>query len=311
MIDDYGQINMAKANFDEIYIMDDPRSYYSVLGGLDYMIPDVAEPVIRQVLAAKASGGNKPIVLDVGCSYGINAAVHRFPLTFDTLRRRYARRELVELSSDDLLRLDANYFAAWPDRGLASFIGLDVSEPAIRYATSVGLLQDGVVADLEESELNADAARIVSRADVILSTGCIGYLGETTFRKLLAQAKRRPWVISFVLRMFPFEGVAQALSDFGYVTEHLDGATFIQRRFRNRDEFEHTLQTLAALGKDTHGLEGEGLYHADLYISRPAEDAAELPLCEFVTIASGRYRSFGPRYVHVETDEGRLVTLEP
>jgi SAM-dependent methyltransferase len=163
VIDDYGEINTAKANFDEIYVMDDPRSYYSVLGGLDYMIPDVAAPVIRQVLAAKASDGKKPIVLDVGCSYGINAAVHRFPLSFDTLRRRYARRELVELSSDDLLRLDANYFAAWPDRGLASFIGLDVSEPAILYAKSVGLIADGVIADLEENELTSDAARIVSR----------------------------------------------------------------------------------------------------------------------------------------------------
>ncbi|WP_328516984.1 class I SAM-dependent methyltransferase [Methylocystis suflitae] len=270
MNQDYGQINTAKANFDEIYVMDDPRSYYSVLGGLDYLIPDVAEPVIRQVLAAKTSGGKRPIVLDVGCSYGINAAVHRFPLTFDKLRRRYARREMVESSSDDLLRLDANYFAAWPDRGVAGFIGLDVSEPAIRYAKSVGLILDGVVADLEESELSSDAARIVSRADVILSTGCIGYLGEATFRRLLAQMKRRPWVISFVLRMFPFDRIAQALSDFGYVTEHLDGVSFIQRRFRTRDEFDHTLQTLAALGKDTQGLEGEGLYHADFYISRPA-----------------------------------------
>ncbi|MGD9543299.1 MAG: class I SAM-dependent methyltransferase [Methylocystis sp.] len=292
-------------------MMDDPRSYYSVLGGLDYMIPDVAEPVIRQVLAAKASVGDKPTVLDIGCSYGINAAVHRFPLSFDTLRRRYARRELVELSSDDLLRLDAHFFAAWPDRGLANFIGLDISEPAIRYAKRVGLIADGVVADLEENDLTPEAARIISRADVILSTGCIGYLGETTFRKLLASMDRRPWVVSFVLRMFPFEGVAQALNEHGYVTERLDGATFIQRRFRNCDEFEHTLQTLAALGKDTHGLETEGLYHADLYISRPAEDAMELPLCEFVTIASGRHRSFGPRYVQVETDEGTLVTLEP
>lgn len=311
MVDDYGEINMAKANFDEIYMMDDPRSYYSVLGGLDYMIPDVAEPVVRQVLAAKAIGGKRPVVLDVGCSYGINAAVHRFPLSFDSLRRRYARRELMELSSADMLCLDANYFASWPDRGLASFIGLDVSAPAIRYAKSVGLIEDGIIANLEESELTSETACVAARADVILSTGCIGYLGEKTFRKLFAKMRRPPWVISFVLRMFPFDGIAGALAEHGYVTEHLDGATFIQRRFRNGDEFEQALQTLAALGKDPHGLEADGLYHADLYISRPAADAAELPLSELVTIASGRYRAFGPRYVHVETEEGTLLALEP
>lgn len=66
------------------------------------MIPDVAEPVVRQILAAKASAtGVKPIVLDVGCSYGINAAVHRFPLTFGGLRHRYARREMRALQFQD------------------------------------------------------------------------------------------------------------------------------------------------------------------------------------------------------------------
>lgn len=145
------------------------------------------------------------------------------------------------------MRLDANYFAPWPDRGLASFIGLDVSEPAIRHAKSVGLILHGVVADLEESELTSDAARSVSRADIIRSTGCIGYVGEATFRKLLAQMKRRPWVISFVLRMFPFDGVAQALSDFDYVTEHLDRATFIQRRLRRACSSLHSWQSEAIL----------------------------------------------------------------
>ena len=33
--------------------MSNPRSYYSVLGALNYMIPDAAEPVIRQLLDAR------------------------------------------------------------------------------------------------------------------------------------------------------------------------------------------------------------------------------------------------------------------
>ena len=46
--------------------MADPRAYFSVLGALDYMIPDVAEPVVRQILTAKAEveGGAGPVVLD-------------------------------------------------------------------------------------------------------------------------------------------------------------------------------------------------------------------------------------------------------
>ena len=309
---EFSRINQAKAIFDDIYIQEDPRSYFSVLGDLDYMIPDVAEPVVRQILAAKASAtGTKPVVLDVGCSYGINAAVHRFPLTFGGLRHRYARREMKALSADELMRLDRNFYAAWPDVGLAKFIGLDVSEPAIRYATSVGLLDDGVVADLENNALSKDEARIIGKADVIMSTGCIGYVTEKTFDKLLDATGKTPWIISFVLRMFPFDSLAATFAERGLVTERLAGVTFIQRRFRDAEEFENSLATLAKIGVDATGLETEGLFHADLILSRPEADARAVPLDDIVTVSSGRGRPIAPRYVHVESNDGLQVTLEP
>ena len=133
MHNDFVSINESKANFDEIYVQDDPRSYFSVLGSLDYMIPDVAEPIVRQVLAAFIGRHRRrPIVLDVGCSYGINAAVHRFPLTFSALRSRYARHEMMGVSAEKLIELDRSFYAGWPDIGLARFIGLDSAGPAIR-----------------------------------------------------------------------------------------------------------------------------------------------------------------------------------
>lgn len=308
----FSRINQTKAVFDDIYAMDDPRAYFSVLGNLDYMIPDVAEPVVRQILAAKAQAtGVQPTVLDVGCSYGINAAVHRFPLTFGGLRHRYARREMRVISSETLVRLDRNFYASWPDVGLARFIGLDISAPAINYATGVGLLEHGVVADLETGTLSAEGARIVRSADVIMSTGCIGYVTEKTFGKILDATDERPWIISFVLRLFPFDSLAATFAKYGLVTERLAGATFIQRRFRDAEEFESTLATLATLGVDATGLESEGLFHADLILSRPEADARITPLEDIVTIASGRGRPIGPRYVHIEGNEGLQVTLEP
>lgn len=309
---EFSQINQTKAIFDDIYIEKDPRSYFSALGDLDYMITDVAEPVVRQILAAKASATNtKPVVLDVGCSYGINAAVHRFPLTFGGLRHRYARREMKALSSEELVHLDRNFYSAWPDIGLARFIGLDVSAPAVHYATDVGLLDQGIVADLEKDALSAENARIVRDADVIMSTGCIGYVTEKTFGKILDATEKTPWVISFVLRMFPYESLAAAFAQRGLVTERLTGVTFIQRRFRDAEEFESTLATLATLGVDSTGLESEGLFHADLILSRPEADARAAPLEDIVTVASGRGRPIAPRYVHVESDQGLQVTLEP
>jgi len=310
--DDFSQINASKANFDDIYSMDDPRAYFSVLGALDYMIPDVAEPVFRQILAAKAQAdGGDPIVLDVGCSYGINAAIHRFPLNFDTLRRRYARREMGALSSEETQRLDRNFFSAWPDTGLGRFIGLDISAPAIRYAKTVGLLDDGVAANLEADSLSTAQAKIVGRANVLLATGSVGYVTEKTYRQLLDTMDHVPWIISFVLRMFSYEPLAAVFAERGLITERLQGATFVQRRFRDVGEFESTIMILEERGIDTAGFESEGLFHADLFLSRPKADIQVAPLEELVTVTSGRNKPIGPRYVHVKTYDGMEVTLEP
>lgn len=308
----FAAINVGKANFDEIYTRDDPRAYFSVLGSLDYMIPDLAEPVVRQLLAARAARyGENQTVLDVGCSYGINAAVHRFPINFRTLRTRYARHEMAALRAEELAQLDRNFFASWPDIGLARFIGLDISAPAVRYARNVGLIDRGIVADLERDQLTAEDASIVRKADVILSTGCIGYVTEKTFSQLLQATASPPWVISFVLRMFPPDSLTAAMERFGLVTERLSGATFVQRRFRDVQEFTSTLEALHELGIDTTGFESDGLFHADLFVSRPELDARAAPLNELVTIASGRNRPVGTRYVQVETDEGLQIALEP
>lgn len=308
----FSDINESKANFDDIYTMEDPRGYFSVLGALDYMIPDVAEPVIRQILAARARQlRRQPLVLDIGCSYGINAAVHRFPVTFGTLRRRYARREMMSVTATELAKLDCNYYASWPDTGIGRFIGLDASAPAISYARQVGLLEKGVVADLEHDVLSPGGADVVRKADVLLSTGSIGYVTERTYRSILGTLDRPPWVVSFVLRMFPYDEMAATLKRFGLATERLAGVTFVQRRFRDIAEFERSLEALAARGVDTTGFEADGLFQADLYVSRLEAEVAAQPLEELVTVISGRNRPVGTRYVQVETDDGVQIGLEP
>ena len=308
----FGSINSTKANFDEIYVKDDPRRYFSVLGALDYMIPDVAAPIVRQILAAhRERYGRKPIVLDVGSSYGINAAVHRFPVTFTSLRRRYARHEMTALESSEVKRLDRNYYASWPDTGVASFVGLDTSEQAIRYAKDVGLIERGIVADLEAAPMTRDARDIVSNIDVVLSTGAVGYVSDKTFDSILAAASRPLWIVSFVLRMFPYDALDALFSKHGLITEHLDSALFVQRRFSDVDELEHCIDRLALRGLETDGFESDGLLQAGLFVSRPAADVEHARLEDIVTISVGRNRPTGTRYVYVPTDDGQQVSLEP
>ena len=307
---DLSNINKIKAVFDSIYIADDPRAYFSVLGSLDYTVPDVAEPVIRQILAAKAvASGWNPTVLDIGSSYGINAATHRFPVNFSILRQRYARREMVEIEAEEMARLDRHFYASWPEIGIGRFIGLDISEPAIRYANRAGLHIDGVVANLETDTLSARDATVIAPVDVLLSTGSIGYVTERTYDTLLDAVSSSSWVISFVLRMFPYDGFIESFARRGLVTERLRGATFVQRRFRDEAEFEQTLASLEAQGIDPTGIESEGLFQAELFLSRPEADVRAAPLDDIVSVTSGGFKSFGPRYLQVEHEDGQNETL--
>jgi hypothetical protein len=43
----YAQNNTSKATFDDLYVQGDPRAYFSALGALDYMTPDLAAPLLR------------------------------------------------------------------------------------------------------------------------------------------------------------------------------------------------------------------------------------------------------------------------
>lgn len=308
----YAHINSSKANFDQIYTQPDPRAYFSTLGALDYMIPDLAAPILRQLLSArKAPEGQPHNVLDVGCSYGINAALQRFPVNFSTLRRRYTRHEMMQLDAGALRNLDRLYFSSWPDAGAAKFIGLDSSRSAVEYARAVGLLEHEIVADLEREPLAASDAAILKTVDVILSTGCIGYVTDRTYRTLLASTTRKPWVVSFVLRMFPYAPIARVLAEHGLITERLAGATFAQRRFRDEEEFTHTLRVLRDLGISSDGAEANGLFQAELYVSRPEADVRAAPLCEIVTACSGLQRPVGPRYVRVDDADSSQIMVEP
>ena len=84
-------VGKDKESFDHIYNRPDPREYFRVLGSLDYEIPQVANPVFTTVLAARdrraqlTHDEDSGSVLDVCCSYGVNAALLRCDLNLDDI----------------------------------------------------------------------------------------------------------------------------------------------------------------------------------------------------------------------------------
>lgn len=286
----FSVINDDKVNFDDIYVASDPRQYFGVLGQLDYIIPDLAQPIFDQLIRARAEQQSEPVtVLDLGCSYGVNGALMKYRISYDTLLERYTEPALQEISSQELVGFDQAFFRAWPKNPGVRVIGLDVSAPALRYAQASGMVDNGLVLNLELNDPTPEQAEMLADVDLIVSTGCVGYITSRTFQRLAAIVrKNRPaWVASFVLRMFPYDEIALILKSQKLETERFDGATFVQRRYANVDEMEAAVRSVELRGLDTRGYESDGLMHANLYVSRPAEEIDRKPLHRIVNVVSG------------------------
>ncbi|MGP4027026.1 class I SAM-dependent methyltransferase [Actinomadura sp. 3N407] len=275
----------GKISLDHIYTRPDPRAYFSTLRELDYNIPELAKPHFRRIVAEyrEARRVPSPTVLDIGCSYGINAALVKYGATMDELYDRYSGHDAHRYTRATLLSRDRELIRSgghdvsgehdgYGEHGdRLRFLGLDASEQALSYALEAGFLDGAVHADLENGEPTDEQRAQLAHTDLVISTGCLGYVTERTISRVVdAQEERRPWMAHFVLRMFPFDPIAETLAGAGYETVRRDGL-FKQRRFATPEEQSLVLDRLAGAGVDPSGLETDGWFYAQLYISKPRD----------------------------------------
>lgn len=277
----FEEINEAKANMDHIYDQPDPRAYFRELRKLGYVIPGLAKPIFQKLISHLRRQPNDTVrVLDMGCSYGINAALLKHDLSMPELYEHWGNGALLEATSEEVVAHDRRFFGNLDKPADIEVIGLDLAESAITFAQEAGLLDEGLVVNLETDPLPASAKEDLASVDLVISTGCVGYVTEKSFDKLLPAVTQgqAPWMGHFVLRLFPFDAIEETLSDWGYVTEKLEGRTFVQRQFNSPDEQEQVLDQLCERGIDPTGQEAEGNLLAEFYLSRPADQLADTPI---------------------------------
>ena len=267
----------GKAVLDDIYCQADPRAYFTLLKPLDYQIPKHGQIYFSR-LVDKLSGirnVERIRVVDLGCSYGINSALLKLPIAYDRLVANYADPKFVQLSRRQLLERDRALFSGQYANG-PHITGVDISLPALQYAIDAGYLNASIGADLEVSELSPRDESLLAGTDLIISTGCIGYVGATSIQRLLTGiGEGRPWSAHFVLRMFQFDQIAAIFAERGYQTIALPGL-FRQRKFMSDAEQEEILQELSSQGIETAGFEDDGYFYAQLHLSIPDEDLVHI-----------------------------------
>ncbi len=262
MVDDGTLTGDQKADFTTIYGEPDPRAYFGTLVPLEYQVAQQALPVVESVLEQHPGP-----VLDVCCSYGINATLLRHDIDLDEIGARAVDPARADLASEQVIAEDAAFFAARRRLGDRRVLGLDSSGPAIDYAVATGLLDAGWAEDLEASDPSGSLVDGLAEVSLVLCTGGVGYVGPVTFDRILTHTPDA-WVLAFVLRVFPYDDVARALAGHGLVTEKLPGS-FPQRRFADAAEADAAVHDVRLLGLDPAGREADGWFHAEAYLSRP------------------------------------------
>ncbi|WP_300014778.1 class I SAM-dependent methyltransferase [Pseudonocardia sp.] len=283
MTDDITLTGESKADFSDIYTAPDPRRYFGTLRPLDYQIPQRAMPVVEAVLAASERGGRPRTVLDVCCSYAINATLMRFAVDLDEVGARCTDPARAAWPPEQVIADDAAFYAGRLRRDL-TVLGLDASRPAIDYGLATGLLAGGWAENLEDDDPSAALADGLRDVGLVVCTGGVGYVGAPTFGRIV-DAVADPadlWLAVFVLRVFDYDDIAATLDGYGLVTEQVPGVTFPQRRFADAGEAAAAVADVRARGLDPTGRESAGWFHADCFVTRPAGVAAATPLAELL-----------------------------
>ncbi len=277
--------DLHKADFGAIYDQDDPRSYFTTLAQFDYQIPQHGADILDRLLrTTEPSRGDTPTVLDVCCSYGIVTTLMTTDLSMDDLTAHYAAARRESLSTDELTAGDRDLLRDHRRPDPVRTIGIDIAEHAVQYAVDVGALEHGVAENLETDEPSPHLVDLLSGVDLITTTGGVGYVTGSTFQRLLRHAPPTVTVASLCLRTYDYAEVQDTLDAHGLVTERAEG-TVRQRRFVDDDERAWAIDAVRERGHDPSGLEDDGYYHADLFVSRPASQVASAPLRDLVTLA--------------------------
>ncbi len=258
--------NDLKTNFDSLYVADTPVPYMMGMRAVGYEIPQNALGVLGVLLRHLQGTRQRTLtVLDIGCSYGVIAALLKYRTSLRDLYRHYGRVQDLSDRRERLLAHDIEYYSSLEPNFDVHIVGLDSSARAVEYGQQTGLLDEGIVADLEDDEHLPQA---IHEVDLVVSTGAIGYVGARSLDRVLAAIPQtaNPLLALFVLRAIDYSPFALVLKRHGFETR-VSESSFVQRRICSDDEQRGTMDHVARRGLSVAGYEDRGLLYADCYLS--------------------------------------------
>jgi len=262
----------VKKDFTSIYTEKFPNAYLKEMKRLDYRIPDKTKPLYLSIVKQLYKKLSKKIrILDIGSSYGINSALMKYDLKMSELDNFFLKEERT-------IKQSKLFFENLPLDDTFDFYQIDISEPALEFSERTGLCNQGICMNLESGNQHV---KEIPQFDVVIATGCIGYIGYKAFSTLFEIIKRQQYeydvsnskkgpIFAFsVLRIFDMEEIEKTFDHHGYSLVKTDLKPIRQRRFADMEEKQKTVSLLHNKGIDTKWLEDDGHFYANFYIASP------------------------------------------
>jgi hypothetical protein len=263
---------VVKRKFTDIYTQKFPDDYLEEMKKLQYRIPDKTKIFYLSLAKQLYKKLSRPInILDIGSSYGINSALMKYDLKMSDLDDFFLQEDSTNLEQT------RQFFEKIPSNDNLNFYQIDISNPAVQFSEDVKLCKKGICVNLETDGL---PIKELPSLDMIIATGCIGYIGFKAFSNLFELIKKqqtkhsqsdieKPIFAFSVLRIFDMEKIQQTFDYYGYSLVRTDLDPIRQRRFSDSDERHQTISLLNSKGIDVKGFEDDGYFYAHFYVASP------------------------------------------
>ncbi len=264
----------VKKDFTDIYTQDSPYEYLKEMDRLEYSISDSTKPLYNSIIEQLEETLSRPInVLDLGSSYGINSSLMKYNLTMSELSDFFLN------GSEPTKKETKQFYKKCTSNDNMNFYQIDISEEALKFSEEMDLCKKGMNVDLEAEKLNL--LESLPKMDVVIATGCIGYIGYKAILNLLKVIKNRqsnsieseteyiaPIFAFSVLRIFDMEDIEEVFEMYGYSIVKSNIKPIRQRNFSDPKEKTQTISLLHDMKINTKKYEDNGNFYADFYIAK-------------------------------------------
>jgi len=272
----------VKKDFTNIYTQKTPYSYLKEMQLLQYRIADHTKPLYLSLAEQLYNKLQRPInILDIGSSYGINSALMKHDLVMSQLDDFFLTKD------EPTITQTKQFFEKQSLNEHLNFYQIDISNPALIFSEDSGLCKKGICINLETN--NSRLTQELPDVDLVIATGCIGYIGYKAFSNLFESIKNKkayssipesnditPIFAFSVLRMFDMDKIKKTFDYYDYSLINSDIEPIPQRQFSDHDEQSQTISLLDHKGINTKKYEDDGHFYADFYVASPKKLETQL-----------------------------------